>query len=481
MAMGVEGCLRHRVPATYTNIAIMNAANLIVLGETLDRPEMAREGGRRLDDMFAWTAKHGTHEYCSPTYYFTDLSGLLLIATSARQEHARQQAHALLQLLWTDIALNWFPAAERLGGAHSRTYDYLSGLGGLDWYTWINGYIQSTSSGKAERVEPYWKEWAPPESLLNTSRQQLPRLVRQSWGDRPEQSRTHMLYRDITLSCAGACYGQHDEPLVVDLAGKRKAPRCYFIADGREDPYGQKRYSTGAAGHAKALHLVPLWAGAQRTCDALGLVIYRDKDLEAPEVTNLQSHFVFRRDAQALWRAGERIELPRGSAEKPARVSIAAGQSLVLQYASAGVAIRLLWATQRDGQPVGADLVDDGNRYGVLRWTVEHGMRKASAPAGNRLAQAGAAFWVRVGSGLTDQRAFEAWRKRFESARPAAAEVTSAQIRLAVPGVDGPLAILARAPFDEKGKLEFVPEPCRGVLELDGKEIGRPLLATGGK
>ena len=102
-----------------------------------------------------------------------------------------------------------------------------------------------------------------------------------------------MLYRDIALSCCGAGYGAQDSTLVVDLPGGRELPRCYFIADGREDPYGMKKFETGSARHPKALHLQPFWAGAQRSCDALGLAIYRAKDLTAAEVTRCKAILCF--------------------------------------------------------------------------------------------------------------------------------------------------------------------------------------------
>ena len=241
LRLGVEGCLRHRVPTDYTNIAILNAGNLIVLGERLDRPDAAREGYRRLDAICLRTAVFGVHEFCSPTYYGTDLNGLLLIHTYARGQRQRQQAEALLQLFWTDIAANWFPAAQRLGGCHSRSYDYLRGLGGLDWHLWIHGWLESQSAGSAERREPWTEEWSPPPSLAEMGRRQFPRWVRQHWGILPAESRSQMLYRDIALSCCGAGYGGQDSTLVVDLPGGRELPRCYFIPDGREDPYGKKK------------------------------------------------------------------------------------------------------------------------------------------------------------------------------------------------------------------------------------------------
>ncbi len=43
------------------DIAILNAGNLIALGELLDRPEAAEEGYRRLEAICLWTWAFGTH------------------------------------------------------------------------------------------------------------------------------------------------------------------------------------------------------------------------------------------------------------------------------------------------------------------------------------------------------------------------------------------------------------------------------------
>ena len=477
LRLGIEGCLRHRVPTDYTNIAIMNAANLIVLGERFHRPDAAAEGARRLDAVCQWTAALGVHEFCSPTYYGTDLTALLFLLANARDKRQRDQASALLQLFWTDIGLNWFPSGQRLGGCHSRSYDYLRGVGALDWHLWVQGWLATKTPGNAERTEPYGDQWSPPPSLWRTSVGQFPRLVRQSWGMMPAESRTHMMYRDVTLSCCGAAYGSQDMPLVVDLSGGREVPRCYFIADGREDPYGKKRYATGAAQHAKALHLLPFWAGAQRTCDALGLAIYRAKELSAPEVFHVQSHFVLRRDVDGFWLSGRPIKVPSGNTKTPGEVAIPLGEPLVLRQGGAAVGIRVLWTRGDPNRPAAASLVDDANALGCLRLTVDHGPASdLRATAGDH--PAGTAFWVRVGSGLVRDDDFDAWRKRFEAARPAAIEVAARQIRLEVPGVDGPVSIAAEPPWDQGGQVCLVPPPCRGTLELDGREIGRPLLTA---
>ena len=499
--LGVEGCLRHRVPTDYTNIAILNAGNLIVLGERLDRGDAAREGCRRLDALCLHTAAFGVHEFCSPTYYGTDLNGLLLIHSYARGKREQQQAEALLRLFWTDIAANWFPAARRWAAATAAATTTSAA-----WAAWIGtfgarGGLSRKRPAAPSRREPLGDEWAPPSDLAEMARRQLPRLVRQRWGILPAECRTQTLYGDVSLSCCGAAYGNQDSTLAVDLAGGRDEPRCYFIPDGREDPYGKKKYETGAARHPKALHLQPYWAGAQRSCDALGLVIYRPRDLAGAEVTRVQSHFVFRRP-DALWLGDKRLTLPTGTAERPAAVPIPVCRSLVLRYGSAAVGVSFqgiqvpLSLRERTGErgngngsaassplPEGerslcVKLVDDGIAWHCLRLTIDHGGRSDLAKMPANKAAAAAAIWVRVGSGLSRDADFDAWRGALGLSSGGIKEISDERVLIEAAGKDGALLIDARAPWDSSGRVKIVPPPCQGVLEVDGREVGRPLLAA---
>ncbi len=466
---GMEGCMRHGVPTRYTNIALLNAGNLIVSGETFDRPEVAEEGYRRLDAICPWTWRFGTSEFCSPTYYGTDLQGILFLEAHAKLDRTQQQARALARFSWSDIALNWFAPARSLGGAHSRTYDYLRGLGELDRFLWVEGWLEEPMKAEPDMIRPARARWSPPRELLEQSQSELPRLVRQSWGPAPCKSRTHMLYPDVTLSTSAANYGAHDMPLTIDLPGDRRAVRCYFIPDGREDPYGKDRYATGTAGHQKALHLKPFWTAAQRTCDALGLVVFRDRELESDVVTNLQSHLVLRRENDGIWIGGQRVSLSGASTAKPTRVPLCSGDPLILRYGTAVVGIRVLWARAQDGTLSPSALVDDANSHGAIRLTIDHHRELTTA-------QAGAAFWVRVGSGLDDDAAFEAWRTAFQAASPETIETSENGIRLAVPGVDGPVILFVDAPFDDVSDVQWTPEPTDSPLELNGQDLGRKLL-----
>jgi hypothetical protein len=162
LGRAIDGCLRHRVGPSYTNIAILNAANLITLGELAGRSDAADEGYRRLDALAADIWQHGLHEYCSPTYYSMNIQGLAVIERFAERDAGQNLARALLELVWTDVAVNFLPAAERLAGSHSRTYDYLRGLGNLQqdlrWEDWSD--VPPAKSTEAIHVAQ--GRWSPP-------------------------------------------------------------------------------------------------------------------------------------------------------------------------------------------------------------------------------------------------------------------------------------------------------------------------------
>jgi hypothetical protein len=464
LEFGTEGCLRHKVPESYTNIALMNAVDLVLLGEALGKAEAADEGYRRLDRFCLYTWECGIHEYDSPTYYGVDLDSLGFLEAFCERERGRKQAQALLELFWTDIALNWFPGAERLGGAHSRDYDYVAGLGYLYNQMWWNGWLPGDLRGGIGAVYPALARWRPPDRLrrLNTTR--LPRYVRQCWGLSVSESRTHYLMPEVTLSVAGARYSNMDIPLSVDLAGPRTDPRCYFIADGRDDPYGKKTIAAG--NHDKTLHLTPLWVGAQDYRDAVGLALYRNRDVP-PGTASLQSHFVMPRKVDAIWVGAQPVVLRKGT---PATYPVKPGEAVILRRGTAAVGIRVPWARDVNGNEAAVALVDDGNDYDVIRLTVSHGARGAEDMA----AMAGAALWVRVTGGLTSDQAFAQWTRSFTTAL-ARVQATAERVAVRVQAPNSIIAVGSDAPFDTPSLIQ--PAPSRAILELDGEDIGRKLLA----
>lgn len=462
----VEGCLRHRVPESYTNIALMNAQNLTLLGEILKDEKVLAEGRRRLDVFCEYTWECGVHEYCSPTYTGVDIDCLLYIHTFSRTPEVKHQVETLLELFWTGLSANWYAPAGKLGGTRSRDYDYLRGLGMLDYHLWAAGWLPPDTHGMRGRLVDLLTDWAPPERLRDLNRQTYPRLVEQSYGIGLMQFRTHYVQPDVSLSISGSNYGAMDLPLCVDFpTDDRRAVRCYFIPDARRDPYGKKRIPAGG-GHEKTLHLRPFWCGVQRGPDALGLVVYRDRDYP-PNPPSLESHIVFPAAVDEVMIGTQKIVI---DPQTPAVHPIQASDALVIRNGTAVVGIRVPWTRAMDGAMAPAALVADGNSHGALRLTVGH---HSFWGLGATEALPGVAFWVRVGSNLRTEEEVTQWAESFRAAPIEA--IANEEIRMRVAGVEGPLALSAAGPF--AGCLKAEPAPKRCVLSVNGKDFGREILA----
>lgn len=461
MEYAVQGCLRHSVGASYTNIALMNAYNLVLLGQLLGQPKAAEEGRKRLERICTYTWEAGIHEYNSPTYTGVDLDSLVLLAKFADDPQVRTAAETLLELFWTSIALNWYEPANKTGGTHSRDYDYLHGLGYLDrwaaWAGWLSAEVGGRPSRQAMLADLH------PDAKLAAYLKQYPRLIRESWGTAGAEARTQYVLPEVALSSSSAAYGSMDLPLTADLAGDRQSVRCYFVPDGRHDPYGKMVIPAGP--HLKTLHLTPFFAAAQRKTDALALVVYRAGDLEESQAT-LESHFVMPRDVDEVWVDDRAVKLTNG---QPTVVELQPNEVVAIRRGGGVVGVKVPWSLGLDGGPAKTALVDDGNPYGAIRLTVAHhsfwGLRSEDALAA-------AAFCVRVGSGLSSAD-FAGWRRDFAAAHAA---VTDAQgvLHATAESLDGRLSLTAGPPFRSSAALE--PAPPEGILELDGRELGRPLL-----
>ncbi len=475
----VDGCLKHKVHPSYTNIAISNAVNLILLAEQFERKDALHEGLKRLDAVCLNTWRHGICEYDSPTYYGVDLDELVLLNKYVRTPRARKAGQALLELFWTDIAANWFAPGRHLGGSHSRSYNYPCGasdfldrhLARAGWAPWAYSdwqtrrFLDSPESrflDGAAWLDAGLGPWKPSEKLYEMAHKQYPRDVRQRFGSRPAHWRRHMVYRDITLGCSGKAYGVMDLPLAVSLPGDRTASRCYFIADGREDPYGKRKFSVGAAGHTKALHLAPLWAAASGGDQAMAIALYDDRTVNRKNTVNLQSHFVFRRpDAMC-------IDLKPCSAP----VTIDQGAILTLRYGTAAAAVSIPWARRTDMAPAAIRIVDDGNPHNVLRLTVEHFAGKKTQGPDNPLP--GAALWVRIASGLTDSQ-FDKWRKELAAPK---FELSSEALRFSASQDRQTVSLTVSNPWHAKREVSMSPKPPPGILSVNGKELGRGILES---
>ncbi|MFT5369696.1 MAG: hypothetical protein ACI8V2_004674, partial [Candidatus Latescibacterota bacterium] len=452
LQFAIEGCMRHGIRESYTNIVLMNAGNLILLGESMGKPHLVKEGHRRLELAAQFTYHYGTHEYVSPTYYGVNLEVLSIIERFAQNEKSQQLAHALLELMWTDIALNYYPPAQKLAGTHSRSYDYLRGLGHLDVSLWVEGWLTGSQRGGTDAIYQALATYHPSEQIRNLSTQ-YPRLIRQSWDVTTHAARTHYILSDITLSTSGANYRAQDIMLSIDFPGPRESIRGYFIPDARHDPYGKIKFAAG--NHQKALHVTPLWRAAQRNKDALAIVSYRPEDL--PDTyTSLESHIVLPLNTDGIWINDRAISLTATPV-----IAVQPNETIIIKQGTASVGIRVPYATKQDGTPAAIQLINDMNTYGAIRLTVNHlSQSKHQNPS--------AAFWVRIGSGLKTNIDFQNWQQQFIAAKPFVTSAAS-DLNITVPATGGAVQL------NLSGKT-VVPAHTTAILEYNGEDIGRQIF-----
>jgi hypothetical protein len=455
-----EGIRRHRVSPSYTNIYLKKAWNCIALGESVGIPDLAEEGRRMLHTWLAHTWTNGVSEYLSPTYYAIDLENLGLIARHSRDPATREAARTGMDFLWTEIAAHWFDPAGRLGGPHSRDYDYLRGVGDLNRWTAHAGW--PSAEPDAERSWFRQACWVPPPAAASALRERTPRMVRGRWSSQPGHTIAQWVGRRIALGTVGAAYPDSMDKVAVVLFPGMKRPTLSFLMDARLDPYGKNRYVTHG-GHLKAFHVFPFLASVQRGPYALWVASTANSNAFRLSGTNLScliSHWVLPADLP-LWIG----ECPTPVGKDPQITLPSPNTAVFARDGDAAMAVRFLWGT---GDPASVELVRDGLAWNAQRLSWVHSRQP---PRGIHAV----AVEVRVAEGLTDET-FREFRERFLRHTP---KVTVQGSRITLESADETHSIRLVADYERGERIQLEgaePWATDALLAIDGTEIGRPIL-----
>jgi hypothetical protein len=130
LRLAVEGEPPGRIPAHYTNIAMMHAILLVNTGARFGREDWTARGvvlAREIVDLFA--PNRAFAEYNSPTYYGVDLYALRLWRLFSPRAELVEWGAEIEQALWRDIASYYHPRLRNMCGPFDRSY-------GMDmtWY-----------------------------------------------------------------------------------------------------------------------------------------------------------------------------------------------------------------------------------------------------------------------------------------------------------------------------------------------------------
>lgn len=136
---------RRQVPATYTNIALMDIYMTIVTGEQLEIDYAFDYGMEHLENFLLHTKSTGTFsEYNSPTYTIVALEELSRAKKDIKNIKAINMIDELLEICWEIILFHYHKKTCQWSGPHSRTYQTLKDTNDLVSIlnTATDGYIK---------------------------------------------------------------------------------------------------------------------------------------------------------------------------------------------------------------------------------------------------------------------------------------------------------------------------------------------------
>jgi hypothetical protein len=262
IAFALDAVERHKVCPKYTNICLLQIAEMLSLGGVLEQgadPAIRQSGhahvasGKaRLDNWVSHTREAGIDEYDSPTYAEVDLSALLLALRGSEDEAARAKIRGALDYLWSDIAANFIPGRGSLAGPYSRTYDFVSGHGALSASSFLEGLRQEPpESGDLsggvlsllvhllEEEQPHYR---PSAEILCVSDEHEREIISTfGVGGPGRRERYTYLTPEFALGGASADYGtsldsNQDEPIWGSIDSSPRTAAITVLSDYLDSP-----------------------------------------------------------------------------------------------------------------------------------------------------------------------------------------------------------------------------------------------------
>ena len=251
---------RHQVSVTYTNIFLMRATNLILLGQYLNDTMAQNEGEAALDQWIAYVRANGVSEFDSSVYSGVQINVLTTLYNNVRTARIQAKVKVMLDYLWADVAANYFVAGQELSGATSRTYSFLKHDYNLNGHYYLDGIqpIASNSVGILSEdgltsANGKWGKYSLESKFYDLSRISE-RVIVQKWGSGAGQDRYTYITPNFAIGSASRYYCQQDRPVSVHLASSKKLPILGLIPDAFDAPYGKVQV-VESSGHTKIEHL----------------------------------------------------------------------------------------------------------------------------------------------------------------------------------------------------------------------------------
>jgi hypothetical protein len=135
----IAGVRFRNAAVSYTNIFLMQATSLLLLGEAANDDSAVAEAVRQFDAWIDLTRQEGITEYDSPTYTPVQIGDLQIAYDNTSHAELKPRLKACLDYFWSDLAANYYAPHQSLSGPESRVYDFLFGDKNIDQVYFLAG------------------------------------------------------------------------------------------------------------------------------------------------------------------------------------------------------------------------------------------------------------------------------------------------------------------------------------------------------
>ena len=206
---GQIGELNHNIAVSYTNIWLLRTCNLLLTGQGIMDgsgnailPANSTVTDTARTNLMSWVStvrNYGINEFLTPTYTGVDLEALGYLYLYATDPGISTMAQQGAKLLWIDLYANWYLQNQRMGGTHSRTYEFLTDE---DWET--DRFYYGVSN------------------LLTAPTPAWPRLLstRQPTNAYWQGPRLHCIHGTATVGCTGTLLASTGSQQLPDHSAK---------------------------------------------------------------------------------------------------------------------------------------------------------------------------------------------------------------------------------------------------------------------
>jgi hypothetical protein len=474
---GQEGELNHTPSVRDTNIWLLKNCNLVLTGQGVvdgsnnvlvsADSDITNAARTNLLDWVTAVRTNGIHEFMSPTYTGVQMEALGYIFLYCTDPGIQTIAQQGWKLIWTDMYASWFYQDQRIGGTHSRTYEFLLDEDhATDRFYWAVSHLSAPPAQPwpqllVNRPQPgYWPGQdfisyylMPPSDVPYLFPAQVAvngeSTILRNFGDSEDEYDDFYEYAETFMAnpqaagglsypySIGTAEALYDNPnfegWTIMMPGDGTTVNVNYNMQGREDYYLQNSTAGG---------LTPFIASVQNVAETLFLAASNGSVDASLGATEVASTITIPNTAQVwIGNSSTPVSLAPGQS-----TSVTAGESIFVTMTNPGetdclvTGIRFLLTTDMGGNTIGLSLVNDGSQYNALRLTCEH---IASTPSsGNAVI----AYWSRTAYCTDTTTNFDTFRTALTSPTVTNTyDPASGDVSLSVPGLRNIMSIEANA------------------------------------